>query len=224
MFAHEINFDWANLIFAAHYCVWGTRTQPLISVGCPVQLISEVFSRSLVSLGSQCPVSMNFCLIFLICNSGHWLIRVVIDIIPCCVNLFFLFNSLWIYLLLVSFFLSPSKKKTYFRRKKKWLRQMVQWTKCWHKHRFCIIEQLPFHFCSAAEIQEQNRRVFISHLISICSLQIGVYMCTYVFPMVELFEATLSTITQWNKGGAKWGLHHSGDGFSLNNDKCFDLC
>ena len=119
MFAHEINFDWANLIFAAHYCVWGTRTQPLISVGCPVQLISEVFSRSLVSLGSQCPVSMNFCLIFLICNSGHWLIRVVIDIIPCCVNLFFLFNSLWIYLLLVSFFLSPSKKKNLLSPKKK---------------------------------------------------------------------------------------------------------
>ena len=41
--------------------------------------------------------------------------------------------------------------------------------------------------------------------------------------MVELFEATLSTITQWNKGGAKGALHHSGDGFSLNNDKCFDL-
>lgn len=40
--------------------------------------------------------------------------------------------------------------------------------------------------------------------------------------MVELFEATLSTITQWNKGGAKGALHHSGDGFSLNNDKCFD--
>ena len=43
VFAHELNFDWANLIFAAHYCVWGTRTQPRISVGCPVQLISEVF-------------------------------------------------------------------------------------------------------------------------------------------------------------------------------------
>lgn len=42
--------------------------------------------------------------------------------------------------------------------------------------------------------------------------------------MVELIEATISTITQWNKGSANCALHHSGDRFSLNNDKCFDLC
>ena len=32
-----------------------------------------------VSLGSRCLVSMNFCLIFLIRNSGHCLIRIIIQ-------------------------------------------------------------------------------------------------------------------------------------------------
>ena len=77
-------------------------------------------------LGSHCLVRMNFCLIFLICNSGRCLIRVIIKHNTMLhSNILCLFNCLLIYLLLVSFFLLQ-KRKTLFspKKKKKWLRQV----------------------------------------------------------------------------------------------------
>ena len=42
------------------------------------EMASKPMKTKQFSLGSRCLVSMNFCLIFLICNSGHCLIRVII--------------------------------------------------------------------------------------------------------------------------------------------------
>ena len=57
-------------------------------------------------------VSMNFCLMFLICNSGHSLIRVIIKHNTMFCQHFFIFNYLlFVNLFAASVFLSPSKKK-----------------------------------------------------------------------------------------------------------------
>ena len=78
------------------------------------------------SLRSRRLVRMNFCVIFLICNSGHCLIRVIIKHNTMLhSNILCLFNCLLIYLLLVSFFLLQKKNNFIFpEKKKKWLRQV----------------------------------------------------------------------------------------------------
>ena len=81
------------------------------------------------SLGSRCLVSMNLCLFFLICNSGHCLTRVIIKHHTMLrYHFFYLSNCLWIHLLLASFFFLPKKNLTFPGKKKK--KKKHDWGKC----------------------------------------------------------------------------------------------
>ena len=84
-------------------------------------------------LGSRCLVRMNFCLIFLICNSGRCLIRVIIKhytmLAFCCIQTFCVYLTVceFICCSCLSFSLTKKKKeKTLLSPKKetKWLRQV----------------------------------------------------------------------------------------------------